>query len=396
MSQKVSKNDEITLNNLINRYNTLSTIKKRAINAIVGGAVGDAACQPLNWIYDLAHLNHVINHDSQANLGFWLTSESPFTIMATGSRTNYNDLGYVMMISMLLSQSTSSTPSTHENVFNKSIYYQKLSEFFSKDSLYRKSYLLRLEVYGQGLKQPIEGPWQLSDVTTLITGLENNEIDPTGSLTSVESTGFTSTLPLISKVACIVKIDDASDVKTGLQVIQSAAAIITPNPVLSCYNLAVSWILIQCIQSDEFDVSYEALESLIKSLPSDLLTTEFLSMIETSLQDIQQAVNESTQYPDSVHRFGKGCDNPGWFKSVLLAIILDTNDENGGYVQGIDRTIRAGGGSSSRANFVGSFLGAKYGFQTDDNEKGIPLSWILQTDKGLEIFENALNLIDVE
>ena len=51
-TMKTVVNNRESLQLLFDRYVKLSPIEKRAVSAIVGSAVADAATRPLHWLYD--------------------------------------------------------------------------------------------------------------------------------------------------------------------------------------------------------------------------------------------------------------------------------------------------------------------------------------------------------
>jgi hypothetical protein len=98
---------------------------------------------------------------------------------------------------------------------------------------------------------------------------------------------------------------------------------------------------------------------------------------------------------DAVERFGKACANPGSFKGSILALLSSspTSAKPGaklGFAEAIRKVIKGGGCNCSRANFAGACLGAAYGFE---GELGIPLDWLVRTDKAEEILQLALEKV---
>ena len=75
----------------------------------------------------------------------------------------------------------------------------------------------------------------------------------------------------------------------------------------------------------------------------------------------------------------------GSFKGSVLAILRADS-----FANTIRKNALAGGCNCSRANFIGSVLGALYGI---GGERGIPLEWLEKTDKGKETLELALQRV---
>ena len=76
----------------------------------------------------------------------------------------------------------------------------------------------------------------------------------------------------------------------------------------------------------------------------------------------------------SVKKLGMACSYPGTFNSSIHAIINSTN-----YKKAILKTIKAGGCSCSRVNFIGAYFTALKGLDS------IPKSWISKTDAAKKI-----------
>ncbi|XP_071511473.1 crystallin J1A-like [Diadema antillarum] len=64
-------------------------VNQRAVAAIIGALVGDAAAQPIHWIYNLNKLKDVLG--SSENPEFRVPSANPFYCIETGKNTCYGD-----------------------------------------------------------------------------------------------------------------------------------------------------------------------------------------------------------------------------------------------------------------------------------------------------------------
>lgn len=69
---------------------TLTPSQQRAIGAIIGAAVGDAATRPFHWVYDRKLLEATV--EGRTDIEFWPESISPFYTLPTGRRSCYSDL----------------------------------------------------------------------------------------------------------------------------------------------------------------------------------------------------------------------------------------------------------------------------------------------------------------
>uniref|UniRef100_A0A669B6X8 Selenoprotein J n=1 Tax=Oreochromis niloticus TaxID=8128 RepID=A0A669B6X8_ORENI len=75
-----------------------SALANRAIGAIVGSAVADAAAQPLHWVYDLQKLKGILALNP--NPEFHPESANPFYRRETGKQSCYGDQAYVLLESL--------------------------------------------------------------------------------------------------------------------------------------------------------------------------------------------------------------------------------------------------------------------------------------------------------
>ncbi|KTG06398.1 hypothetical protein cypCar_00036620, partial [Cyprinus carpio] len=70
----------------------------RAIGAIIGSAVADAAAQPLHWVYDLQKLSMLLSQSPEPE--FRPESANPFYRRNTGQQSCYGDQAFVLLESL--------------------------------------------------------------------------------------------------------------------------------------------------------------------------------------------------------------------------------------------------------------------------------------------------------
>ncbi|TNN53622.1 Crystallin J1C [Liparis tanakae] len=75
-----------------------AAVANRAIGAIVGSAVADAAAQPLHWVYDLQKLQVILAQ--HPNPEFCPESANPFYRRQTGQQSCYGDQAVVLLESL--------------------------------------------------------------------------------------------------------------------------------------------------------------------------------------------------------------------------------------------------------------------------------------------------------
>ena len=174
---------------LISEYRIQPIRTQRAVAAIVGAAVGDAATRPVHWLYDREILESTIG---SSNPEFWPTNLSPFYNVRTGRRSCYNDEAFAMLESLPVLPA----------IYDKDATRASLLKNFAPDSEYADALARRLKAYDPSQRttkrDPIDGPWQQGAVTSYLKAVaENKEV--TGETGNAETDGFCLSLPLIAR-----------------------------------------------------------------------------------------------------------------------------------------------------------------------------------------------------
>ena len=169
---------------LLAEYHALPLFSRRAVAAIVGACVGDAATRPVHWVYDR---NIIESKIGNANPEFWPVNLSPFYSLPTGMRSCYNDESLAMLYSL-----------TPTNIFNADRTKASLLSMFSPESAYAEANAQRASAAASKDRQPITGPWQQASITSFLKATaEGKEI--TGDATSKETDPFCLSIPLIAR-----------------------------------------------------------------------------------------------------------------------------------------------------------------------------------------------------
>ena len=69
------------------------------LHIFLGAAVADAAARPLHWVYDPKKLRKYIK--GQKKITFLKKNKSPFYSIKTGNVSGYNDVGQVMLKTLI-------------------------------------------------------------------------------------------------------------------------------------------------------------------------------------------------------------------------------------------------------------------------------------------------------
>ncbi|PWA25037.1 hypothetical protein CCH79_00016017 [Gambusia affinis] len=138
-----------------------SSVADRAIGAIIGAAVADAAAQPMHWIYNPDRLNEVLS-DLEPRPEFRPLSANPFYRRTTGEQTCYGDQAYVLL------ESLSQCGDVDVKDLTKRFY-----EFFGPGTVYD------LPVNDPYRKEggpkailPIDGPWRNASLKAFLKNID--------------------------------------------------------------------------------------------------------------------------------------------------------------------------------------------------------------------------------
>ncbi|KAI4807001.1 hypothetical protein KUCAC02_017781 [Chaenocephalus aceratus] len=166
-----------------------STLADRAIGAIIGAAVADAAAQPMHWIYNPDTLKEVLS-DLEPCPEFRPQSANPFYRRTTGEQTCYGDQAYVLL------ESLSQCGDVNEEDLTKRIY-----KFFGPGTVYD---LPLNDPYRQkGAPKailPIDGPWRNASLKAFIRNVDAGK-EETGCDVDCQMDGVTKLAPVVAMYA---------------------------------------------------------------------------------------------------------------------------------------------------------------------------------------------------
>lgn len=355
---------------LISRVRDLPLPRQRAIASVVGSCVADAASRPIHWLYDQAKLDATVG---DADPAFWPTSLSPFYTLPTGRNSCYNDIGTVTSRTL---PSYKSTSLADEGILDVSRYTANMLELFGPGTEYADAYRRRTEAYDPAKRyderEPVPGPWQQGSVTVFLEAITQG-LAPTGNPDSKETDGLVSALPLIARMST------TNTLPEQLHEVKRLASLLSSNPLAMIHTQCAGAILRNIIREGAAAATPEAMLKSISEVPGSS------DSVEAELREIIDAP-DSESHTKLVAQWGRPCANPGSFMGAIHATLRAD-----GFAAGIRLVIKAGGCNCSRANLAGACLGAKYGFDIDgDTPSGIPLEWMVKTDKVEEVLGLAL------
>eukprot|EP00058_Branchiostoma_floridae_P023901 XP_002609391.1 hypothetical protein BRAFLDRAFT_124615 [Branchiostoma floridae] len=165
----------------------MATVAERAVGAIVGAAVADAAAQPLHWIYNLPKLDSIIAEEESPE--FRQPSANPYYRIETGRNSCYGDQAYVILESLAECQG-----------LDIADLKQRTYRMFGPGTDYDNTRNSEYRPHG-GVKKsyPIHGSWRHFSIKDFLKNTEAGK-DDTGSKEDDQVDGATKVAPLVALI----------------------------------------------------------------------------------------------------------------------------------------------------------------------------------------------------
>ncbi|KAF1313278.1 Adp-ribosylation/crystallin j1, partial [Globisporangium splendens] len=298
--------------------------KQRALAAVVGGFVGDAATMGLHWIYDDAKLAGLVAQAKPNGPEFFNPPSCPFYTYESGALSPYGD----EVLPLLQDVAT-------RGAFDP-------VEFGTVSYLAAKAYKGRLNHIFKELV--VKGD----------AGLKY----PNLASESKDSQGATKTPILVAKYG--------GDTKTLLEKVREATKVHQIGQEADEAAVAVALLLQQVVLGTSIA---DAIASLVSN-------EEIGSATRTNIQEVLDDVS-AKKFPDAIAaiaEYGKSCALPGVLKGSLFVLLTSS-----GYVDSVRANMTAGGDNCSRAIIVGAVTAAAA--ESDP----IPAEWKQKTTRYEEI-----------
>ena len=310
---------------------------KNNLHVFLGATVADAAARPLHWVYDQKKLFSYIK--GIKDFTFLKKNKSPFYNIKTGRVSGYNDVGQVMFKTLL---------EGHENIEDR--FKKNITKNFGPGSIYWKNFKLRAKYRKiKDWRGIIQGPWIHQNIVETVSNIKANK-NLTGGRKVNESDGYCAALPYF-----LYGYDFNS--------LKKIISIVTVSEISLKYALA------------KFNLIDFALKGAKDPISAFIKKYEKNSYFKTVVKDIKRIKTlKKKPHPLTVKKIGMACSYPGTFYSAIHAIINSST-----YKEVVLKSIKAGGCSCSRANFVGAYFSALQGLDS------IPKSWISKTEVSKQI-----------
>ena len=155
---------------------------KNNLHVFLGSTVADAAARPLHWVYNQKKLLSYIK--GKKDFTFLKKNKSPFYNIRTGKVSGYNDIGQVMLKTLV---------EGHKDIEER--FKKNIVKNFGPGSLYWKNYNLRAKYRKvKDWRGIIKGPWIHQNIIETVKNIKNKK-KLTGGNKVNESDGFCASLP---------------------------------------------------------------------------------------------------------------------------------------------------------------------------------------------------------
>jgi len=307
-------------------------------NTLIGGLVADAASLGLHWLYDVQRITDVFKEHNNQPAFIPINAENYCGEVGyfahghkhSGMLTHYGESLRLMINSM----------NDCQGQFNMASVQQHFKDTFSSGGSY----------HGY-IDKPTAGTLKnLASGRTEPSGIEDDQ------------------LPALARLApVILAYHSHTDFKATLK---QAIEITNTHPDALNYGQVYAGLLALILTGSEMKA---ALQQVAEQAP------------ETVRKGLKEAINNNE--PDSVkygELTGRACPLS---QAMPLCFHILNNTES--YQQAVETNILAGGDNAGRGIVIGTLLGAYYGI---DENKGIPIEWLLKLDDGLGLWKACKQL----
>ncbi len=309
------------------------------LHVFLGATVADAAARPLHWVYDQKKLSKYIK--GKKDFTFLKKNKSPFYNIKTGNVSAYNDIGQVMLKTLL---------EGHKNIELR--FKKNIVKNFGPGSQYWKNLKLRKKYKKvKDWRSRIKGPWIHQNIIETIQNIKLSRKYSGGTKVN-ESDGFCAALPYFLYGYDFKKI-------------QEIIKIVTISKKSIRYAISKFYIL---------DFALKGAKDPIKEFVNKYKKNTYFKKIINDIRMVKKFNSKSHSF--AVKKLGMACSYPGTFNSAVHSILTSKN-----YKEAISKTIKAGGCNCSRANFIGAYFAALNGINS------IPSSWIKKTHLSKKILK---------
>ena len=309
------------------------------LHVFLGATVADAAARPLHWVYDQKKLLKYIR--GKKDFTFLKINRSPFYNIKTGKVSGYNDIGQVMLKTLL---------EGHENVERR--FKKNIIKNFGPKSKYWKNLKLRKKYKKvKNWRSFINGPWIHQNIIESVKKIKLKKKITGGSKVN-ESDGYCAALPYFLY-------------GHTFKDLENIIKIVSISKISMKFALSKFYIL---------DFALKGVPKPIDEFVRKYKKNLYFKSVVKEIQKVKKLKN--INHSKAVKKMGMACSYPGTFNSSIHSILTSNN-----FKSAIMKTIKAGGCNCSRVNFIGAYFAAKNGINS------IPKQWIQKTEVAKKILK---------
>ena len=309
------------------------------LHVFLGATVADAAARPLHWVYDQKKLLKYIR--GKKDFTFLKINRSPFYNIKTGKVSGYNDIGQVMLKTLL---------EGHENVERR--FKKNIIKNFGPKSKYWKNLKLRKKYKKvKNWRSLINGPWIHQNIIESVKNIKLKKKITGGSKVN-ESDGYCAALPYFLY-------------GHTFKDLENIIKIVSISKISMKFALSKFYIL---------DFALKGVPKPIDEFVRKYKKNLYFKSVVKEIQKVKKLKN--INHSKAVKKMGMACSYPGTFNSSVHSILTSNN-----FKSAIMKTIKAGGCNCSRVNFIGAYFAAKNGINS------IPKQWIQKTEVAKKILK---------
>ena len=272
---------------------------------------------------------------------FLKINRSPFYNIKTGKVSGYNDIGQVMLKTLL---------EGHENVERR--FKKNIIKNFGPKSKYWKNLKLRKKYKKvKNWRSLINGPWIHQNIIESVKNIKLKKKITGGSKVN-ESDGYCAALPFFLY-------------GHTFKDLENIIKIVSISKISMKFALSKFYIL---------DFALKGVPKPIDEFVRKYKKNLYFKSVVKEIQKVKKLKN--INHSKAVKKMGMACSYPGTFNSSIHSILTSNN-----FKSAIMKTIKAGGCNCSRVNFIGAYFAAKNGINS------IPKQWIQKTEVAKKILK---------
>ena len=255
------------------------------LHVFLGATVADAAARPLHWVYNQKKLLTYIK--GKKDFSFLKKNKSPFYNIKTGKVSGYNDIGQVMLKTLI---------EDHKNI--EARFKKNIIKNFGPGTSYWKNFNLRAKYRKvKDWRGIIKGPWIHQNIIETVQNIKAKK-KLTGGKKVNESDGYCAALPYFLY-------------GYSFNNLRKIISIVTISKISLKYALAKFHLI---------DLALKGSNDPIKEFSFKYKKNSYFKNVVRDIEKIRKL--KKKPHPLIVRKLGMACSYPGTFNSSIHAIII--------------------------------------------------------------------------